>query len=396
MTRPRPAPLLTLVMAGMLGLAACSGTSTEDGGGATSGSTPSSGAAPATPEVRHEGTDGFQVEEIATLDQPWAMTFLPDGRALVTDKAGTLVLLAPDGTTADVAGAPEVVDEGQGGLADVVLSPTYDRDHRVYLSWVQSRPGGTAVAVGRATLDLDGAPELTGLEVIWRPEAATSGSGHYSARMAFSPDGQYLFLTSGERQKFTPAQDLDVTLGKVLRLTPDGQPAAGNPFADRGGPSAQIWSYGHRNPLGLAFDEDGRLWSSEMGPKGGDELNLIEPGKNYGWPEASNGSHYDGRDIPDHTPGDGFEPPKVWWNPSISPSSLMIYSGDDFPQWQGDAFIGALSGQALVRVDLSGDQAALGDRWEVGLRVREVEQGPDGSIWLLEDGSRVLRLSPDT
>ncbi len=213
-----------------------------------------------------------------------------------------------------------------------------------------------------------------------------------------SPDGKYLFFTNGERQKFDPAQDPKATLGKVLRLTPDGKPAAGNPLAAKGFDPA-IWSYGHRNLLGIAFDSAGNLWEQEMGPKGGDEVNLIVAGKNYGWPRASNGSHYDGRDIPDHKPGDGFEAPKVWWNPSISPGGLMIYSGDLFPAWKGDAFIGGLSSQALLRVDLDGTNAKKGDQWDMGARIREVEQGPDGAIWVLEDGGdgsqgRLIRLTP--
>ena len=181
-------------------------------------------------------------------------------------------------------------------------------------------------------------------------------------------------------------------LGKIVRLRPDGTAADSNPFADRGEIAAEVWSYGHRNPLGLAFDPDGNLWNSEMGPRGGDELNLVREGANYGWPEASNGSHYDGRDIPDHADGDDFEAPKAWWTPSVSPGSLMIYTGSAFPQWRGDAFLGALSGQALIRVDLDGTEATEGDQWDLGQRIREVEQAPDGTIWLLTDEGRVLRL----
>ena len=185
-------------------------------------------------------------------------------------------------------------------------------------------------------------------------------------------------------------------LGKIVRLNDDGTPAAGNPFAAQGGVAAQIWSLGQRNPLGLAFAPDGSLWEDEMGPRGGDEVNLIRPGANYGWPRASNGSHYDGRDIPDHGPGDGFEPPKVWWNPSISPSSLIIYTGTMFPEWRGDALIGALSGQALIHVRIRGANAEKADQWDMGTRIREVEQGPDGAVYLLEDGAsgQLLRLTP--
>lgn len=220
------------------------------------------------------------------------------------------------------------------------------------------------------------------------------GSGHFSHRLAFSPDGRHLFVSSGDRQKMEPAQDLATSLGTIVRLTPDGAAAPGNPFAGRAGTAAEIWSYGHRNPLGLAFDADGRLWSTEMGPQGGDELNLIEAGANYGWPQASQGVHYGGRAIPDHAPGDGFVAPLVWWTPSVSPGSLMIYAGDRFPGWSGDAFVGALSGQALIRIDLDADRARVADQWDMGARIRAVAEAPDGAIWLLEDApsGRLVRL----
>lgn len=331
-----------------------------------------------------------------TFDEPWAMTFLPDGSLLVTERGGTLKLRTPSGEVSDIAGTPEVAAAGQGGLGDVVLSPTFATDQTIYLSWAERGDAGTAgAAVGTAVLDAAGR-RLSDLTVIWRQSPKVSGTGHFGHRLAFSSDGRYLFLTSGERQKMQPAQDLGTNLGKVLRLNPDGTPASGNPFADRGGVSSEIWSYGHRNPLGIAFDPAGNLWSSEMGPRGGDEVNLILEGRNYGWPEVSNGSHYSGEEIPDHGAGDGFEAPKVWWNPSISPGSLMIYTGTAFPQWRGDAFIGALSGQALIRVDLDAPSADKGNQWDFGARIREVEQGPDGAIWLLTDGSggRLLRLTP--
>ncbi len=326
----------------------------------------------------------FIVAELGRFDEPWAMTFLPGGDALITLRGGRLALRRADGRVLDVAGVPEVVHEGQGGLGDIVAAPGFATDHTVYLSWAARGTGGTGAEVGRATLVQDGdTARLDGLTVIWRQQPKTSGSGHFGHRLAFSPDGAHLFITSGERQKMTPAQDRSNTLGTIVRVDPDGS-------------NARIWTYGHRNPLGIAFDAAGNLWSSEMGPQGGDELNLIVEGRNYGWPLASNGSHYGGADIPDHAPGDGFEAPKVWWNPSVSPGSLMIYSGAQFPQWDGDAFIGALSGQALIRVDLDGTSAAKGDEWDFGDRVREVEQAPDGSIWLLTDGSsgRLLRLTP--
>ena len=333
------------------------------------------------------------IEEIAELDEPWAMTFLPDGRALISGRGGDLTLRTTDGQLLEVDGVPDVVHAGQGGFGDVIAAPDFASTSTVYVSWAEAGEGGSGAAVGRAKLTADGgSPALSDLTVIWRQQPKVSGSGHYGHRLAFSPDGAYLFVSSGERQKFDPAQDLGANLGKILRLTPDGQPADGNPFADRGGVAAEIWTYGHRNPLGIAFDADGNLWNSEMGPQGGDELNLVRAGANYGWPKASNGSHYGGADIPDHADGDGFEAPKVWWNPSVSPGSLMIYRGAMFPQWQGDAFLGALSGQALIRVNLDGTDAIKGDEWNLGRRVREVEQAPDGSIWLLTDEGQVLRL----
>ena len=335
----------------------------------------------------------FAVEEITELDEPWAMTFLPDGRALVTSKGGELTLRATDGGLTDVAGVPEVEDAGQGGLGDVVAAPDFASTGSVYLSWAEAGDGGSGAAVGRATLvDEGGSARLDGLSVVWRQRPKVSGTGHYGHRLAFSPDGQHLFVSSGERQKMAPAQDLGSSLGKVLRLRPDGTAAEGNPFADRGEVASEVWSYGHRNPLGLAFDADGNLWNSEMGPQGGDELNVVREGANYGWPEASNGSQYGGGEIPDHAEGDGFEAPKASWNPSISPGSLMIYDGAEFPAWQGDAFLGALSGEALVRVDLDGTEATKAEQWDLGQRVREVEQAPDGTVWLLTDEGQVLRL----
>jgi glucose/arabinose dehydrogenase len=249
--------------------------------------------------------------------------------------------------------------------------------------------------VGYGTLKTGGAtPRLADFKVVWRQSPKVTGNGHFAHRIAFSPDGQHMFVTSGDRQKFDPAQELTGNLGKVLRLTPEGQPAPGNPYANRGGVAAQFWTIGHRNLLGIAFAPDGRLWESEMGPKGGDEINLIEPGKNYGWPVVSNGDHYDGRPIPDHPTRPEFEAPDVFWNPVISPGEMIVYSGDLFPQWKGDILQGALSGEALVRVDLNGDRASKGEQWPMNARIREVEQGPKGEVYLLEDAGRLLRLTP--
>ncbi len=348
----------------------------------------------------------FTVKEIAKFSTPWAMAFLPGSgvrltnAALLTEREGRLWLVdVGSGKRTAVSGVPSVVVAGQGGLGDVMPHPDFAGNRRIYLSYVEGGPNGTSgAALGYGTLDLSNpaSPALKDFKVIWRQQPKVTGTGHFSHRIAFGPDG-LLYLSSGERQKFDPAQDMSMNLGKVLRLTDEGAPAPGNPWAARGGIAAQFWTIGHRNVLGLSFASDGRLWASEMGPLGGDEVNLILPGKNYGWPRVSNGSHYDGRDIPDHKPGDGFEAPKVWWTPSISPGAMMIYTGDKFPQWKGDALVGALSGEALIRVDINGNQARKADEWPMDARIRAVDQGPDGSVYLLEDGpsgGRLLRLDP--
>jgi glucose/arabinose dehydrogenase len=235
--------------------------------------------------------------------------------------------------------------------------------------------------------------------VIWRQEPSFDGRGHFGHRLLFSPDGQYLYISSGERQEFTPAQDRNSNAGKIVRLSDTGMVPSDNPFYDQGRVTSQIWSMGHRNPLGLAWDGEGRLWEIEMGPQGGDELNLIERGANYGYPIVSNGDHYDGRPIPDHDTRPEFAAPKVWWTPVISPGDMIVYSGSMFPAWRGDILVGGMSSQALIRVDLDGTNAREAERWGMGARIREVEQAPDGSIYLIEDedegaGGRLLRLTP--
>lgn len=341
----------------------------------------------------------FEVEELDRFDEPWAMAFLPgSGDLLVTERNGTLHLRDADsGERVEVDGVPEVVDAGQGGLGDVVPAPSYEQDGLVYLSWAEAGEGGTGAAVGRARLDTgDERPALRDLEVVWRQTPKVEGDGHFGHRIAFSADGEHLYVTSGDRQLGDPAQDLGNTLGTIVRLTPDGDPAPGNPYADEGGVTAEIWSWGHRNPLGIDLAADGTLWSTEMGPEGGDELNLVEAGANHGWPEVSDGSDYGGGEIPDHSDGDGFAAPARSWDPSISPGSLEVYEGDLFADWQGDALIGALSGEALVRVDLDGDTAGEAEVLDMGERIRAVEEAPDGSIWLLQDegAGRLLRLTP--
>lgn len=340
----------------------------------------------------------FTLTQIADFEDPWAIAFIPDSPfALITEQAGKLMLWEQGGEVREVAGVPTVSFAGQGGLGDVALHPDFATNRLVYLSWAEEGEGGKGAALGRGRLS-DDMTRLEGFETIWRAQPFVTGNGHFGHRIAFGPDGM-LYLSTGERQKFDPAQDMDATLGKVLRLTDSGGVPADNPFASAGGARAQIWSLGQRNPLGLAFDADGRLWEMEMGPAGGDELNLIERGSNYGYPTVSNGDHYDGRDIPDHSAGDGFVAPKLWWNPAISPGDLTIYSGDAFPAWRGDAFIAALGATGLVRVDLDGTTARHGNRWDLGFRVRAVRQGNDGALWLLEDGGRqgegrLYRLTP--
>jgi glucose/arabinose dehydrogenase len=327
----------------------------------------------------------FTVTEVANFDVPWAMAFLPDGRLLVTEQRGALKVYTPGGASVAIGGVPAVSYGGQGGLGDVVLHPDFASNGLVYLSYAEAGDGETrGAAVARARLALTGnGGELQNLQVVWRQSPKVDGGGHYSHRIAFG--GGYLWISSGDRQKFDPAQDMTANLGKVLRLNEDGSVPRDNPFAERGGVTAQIWSLGHRNPLGLAFDAQGRLWDVEMGPMGGDELNLVRRGANYGYPIVSNGDHYDGKVIPDHDTRPEFAAPAVWWNPVISPSSLLFYDGSEFPQWRGDAFIGGLSSQSIVRIEFDGERAREAERYGMGMRVRAIEQGPDGALWILED-----------
>jgi glucose/arabinose dehydrogenase len=341
----------------------------------------------------------FQVTPIAEFQEPWAMTFLPGGRqALITEKEGRLKLWTVGGGAIDVAGVPEVAYGGQGGFGDVIVHPDFASNNIVYLSWAEAGDGDTrGAAVGRARLVVEGdAARLDGLQVIWRQVPKVTGQGHYAHRLLFSPDGRHLFISSGDRQKFDPAQDMNSNMGKIVRLNPDGSVPEDNPFAGQGGVAAQVWTLGHRNPLGIAFAPDGRFWESEMGPAGGDEMNIIVRGRNYGYPIVSNGDHYDDRPIPDHDTRPDFEAPKVTWTPVISPGATIIYTGDMFPQWRGDALLAGLSSEALVHVDIEGDSAREANRWPMGRRIREVEQAPDGSIYLLEDGDggRLLHLTP--
>jgi glucose/arabinose dehydrogenase len=360
---------------------------------------PAAAAQPPAPLTLAPAADApFKVEVVADFESPWAMTFLPDGRMLITEKAGTLYLVSADGKQRKtVSGTPAVAAEGQGGLMDVVLHPKFAQNKFVYFSYSEAGQGGKGVVLARGVLADGDQPALQKVETLFRATPYVEGNGHFSGRIAFSTDG-FLFFTNGERQKFDPAQDKQATLGKVLRLNDDGTPAKGNPLASQGFHPA-VWSYGHRNLLGIAFDANGNLWEQEMGPKGGDEVNLILAGKNYGYPLVSDGDHYDNKPIPDHDTRPDLEKYKVMWNPVISPGGLIVYSGKLFPQWKGDLFIGGLSSMALVRVDVDGTNAKKGDQWAMGTRIREPEEGPDGAIWLLEDGQRgaqgrLLKLTP--
>ena len=348
-----------------------------------------------------KGTAGSVLlpQKYAEFNEPWAMTFLPSGDLLVTEKSGTLLLVSADGKSKTaVSGVPEVAYGGQGGLGDIILDPQYEDNKIIYLSYAEKGSfdkKGAAVARARFIVASD-TPKLEDLEVIWRQQPKVKGSGHYAHRLAFSPDGK-LFITSGERQKQQPAQDWNQNLGKVIRLNPDGSVPSDNPFQDKGNLAKTFWSLGHRNLLGIAFDKEGRLWTHEMGPRDGDELNLTVAGDNYGWPEVSWGDQYSGISIPDHDTRPEFNAPEVYWVPTIAPSGLIIYNGTMFDEWQGDAIIGGLASESLIRVKITGDTAEEVERFAMGKRIREVEQAVDGAIWVLEDreGGRLLRLTPN-
>ena len=352
----------------------------------------------------------FNIEPVAGFDEPWAMAFLPDGRMLVTEKKGNLFIVTREGErSGPVDGVPDVDYGGQGGLGDVALHPNFADNHLVYLSYAEGGAGGTrGAAVARGVLGMSGEDDvLSDVEVIWRQYPKMFGYGHYGHRLLFDNEG-YLWISSGDRQKFTPSQDMQSSLGKMLRLHDDGSTPDDNPFVDYLSQNAfvddvgiygQVWSLGHRNPLGIAFDLDGRLWEIEMGPAGGDELNLIRRSANYGYPLVSNGDHYDGREIPDHDTRPEFAAPAITWNPVISPGNLIVYGGTLFSDWRGDALAAGLSSQAIVRIELDGERAREAERYAMGARIRSVEEGPDGALWVIEDerrgsGGRLLRLTP--
>ncbi len=351
----------------------------------------------------------FDIELVSAFDEPWAMAFLPDDRMLVTEKKGQLLIVDNQGNKRSISGLPDVDYGGQGGLGDVALHPDFLNNGMVYLSYVESATDGTrGAAVGRGRIDIDARrPTLSDFEVIWRQYPKMLGYGHYGHRMLLDNQGM-LWITSGDRQKFTPAQDMQSNVGKVLRLLDNGKVPSDNPFAtyrtdnplvDRIGVYDQIWSLGHRNPLGIAHDPQGQLWVIEMGPLDGDELNLIHKGRNYGYPEVSDGKHYDGRPIPNHDTRPEFETPKISWVPSISPAHLSFVKGTLFKDWRGQALASGLRSQALVRITIEGENAKEVARYDMRARIRSALEGPDGAIWVLEDErgdsqGRLLRLTP--
>jgi glucose/arabinose dehydrogenase len=371
-------------------------------------------------EQAPESSLPFTMNQVATFNLPWRIAFLPDGRMLITEKVGPVWLVTQQGEKTPVANVPAVLAQGQGGMLGVFLSPRYATDQSVYLTYSEPGDGGSSLALARARLSIaEGSVSLEGLQVLWR-EMPKGRGGQFGAQIAFSPDGQFLFLAVGDRQRMTPAQDPDQALGKILRLTLDGKPAPGNPMAGKTGAASvtliapprdtelaktapvistytfpepnlapsETWTTGHRTPYGLAFAPDGRLWELEHGPRGGDELNLIEPGKNYGWPLVSYGVNYNRVPIPSPDTRPDLTKPVIYWTPVIAPGNLTFYKGAMFPQWQGSALIGGMETQTLSRITFDGKGGATpAERWSVGHRIRDVAVGPDGALWLLEDAN---------
>jgi len=381
-------------------------------------------------EQKPEASLPFNMEQITTLSLPWKIAFLPDGRMLITEKVGGMQLVTQQGAKVPVTGTPAVLWRGQGGMLGVYLSPHYAKDHNVYLTYSEpGEPGGSSLALARAKLKIDkDAASLEGLQVIWRDGGRGDG-GQFGAEVAFSPDGKYLFLSSGDRQRMTPAQDPNSPLGKILRLTLDGKPAPGNPMAGKTGTPtvpvidppenteaaktapvvrtytfpgpnltpSETWATGIRTPYGLAFAPDGRLWELEHGPRGGDELNLVEPGKNYGWPLVSYGHNYDGVPIPSPDTRPDLTKPVIYWVPVIAPGNMVFYKGAMFSQWNGSALVSGLISKALIRITFDGKGGAqTAERWDVGHRIRDVEVAPDGAVWMIEDAKPggLFRLTP--
>ncbi|WP_312324908.1 PQQ-dependent sugar dehydrogenase [Acinetobacter schindleri] len=349
--------------------------------------------APSSTQVQQ----AYKVNNIAEFNEPWAIAPLKDGRLLLTERKGRLYLFDPETKKkTEIKGTPKVAYGGQGGLGDVALHPDFANNPWIYLSYAEQGQGGYGAVVIRGKLDLkQGAPQLTQIEKIWtQVPKFSSGQGHYAHRIVFGPDGK-LWISSGERQQFDPAQDMKSNAGKIIRLNDDGSIPADNPFMNQGEIAQQVWSLGHRNPLGMAFDPKGQLWVIEMGPKGGDELNKIIKAKNYGYPLVSNGDHYDGKPIPDHSTRPEFEAPVLDWTPVISPSDLNFYTGKMFPQWQNKAIATGLSSKAIIIIDTMQQPAKEVQRLDMKARIRGAVQAQDGGIWVIEDGpqARLLKLT---
>ena len=339
-----------------------------------------------------------KVTDVAVgLEHPWGMELLPDGRFLVTERPGRLRLVGRDGKLSEpLTGVPEVYARGQGGLLDVALSPGFAQDRLVYLSFAEAGAGGAGTAVARGRLGERG---LEGTEVIWRQQPKVDGSyNHWGSRLAFRSDGT-LFVTMGDRYVHRDrAQDLSTTIGKIVRINPDGSVPRDNPFVGRAGALPDIWSYGHRNVQAATLDSRGELWTVEHGARGGDELNNPQPGKNYGWPVITYGMDYSGAQIGYGTSRPGMEQPVYYWDPVIAPSGSTFYSGTAFPDWRGDLLVGSLTPGGLVRLRIVNGRVTQEERYlaELRERIRDVREGPDGAIYLLTDSSRgrLLRVEP--
>ncbi|HEX6979876.1 MAG TPA: PQQ-dependent sugar dehydrogenase [Alphaproteobacteria bacterium] len=342
-------------------------------------------------------TGQLRVETVARqLAHPWGLAFLPDGRMLVTERPGRLRIVLGNGRVSEpLAGVPRVFAQGQGGLLDVAIDPDFASNRLVYLSYAEPGEGGAGTAVARGRLDESGTA-IENASVIFRQQPKVGGGAHFGSRLVFARDGT-LFVTLGERFKFEPAQDLTSHLGKIVRINPDGSVPRDNPFVGRAGVRPEIWSYGHRNVQGATLHpQTGALWQVEHGPRGGDELNIAEAGRNYGWPLVSWGRHYDGRDIPDPPTRPDLAPSIYQWTPVISPTGMVFYTGDMFPAWRGNLLIGGLTAQGIVRLTLDGQRVTGEERIAMGARIRNVRQGPDGAVYVLTDRSdgEVLRLTP--
>jgi len=329
----------------------------------------------------------FTVTDHGTFDRPWAADIEPGtGNIFITEKAGAVKFYQPtSGKMGFVSGVPEVDLGGQGGLGDIAFAPDYEESGTVYLSWAEAGENDTRGAVlgrGKLACEDQESCEISDMSVIWRQAPKTTGRGHYSHRIVFSPDGEYLFVASGDRQKMQPAQDNSNTIGTIVRLNLDGSPAAGNPVET----NAEIWSYGHRNILGMDFDAQGRLWDVEHGPAGGDEFNLVKAGANYGWPVVSDGNHYNGDKIPNNATRPELAQSAITWTPVIAPGDMTFLDGTMFADWKGDALIAGMSSNALVHVKLNGEDASEVARYDLENRIRVVLEAPDGAIWILEDG----------